>query len=98
MSIHIGNKINDIFSDELNLNRNIKLFKKSTSNKLNKNKYIEDKDKNYEIIRQFNKRQSKQEDRYFKDNIKFVNENNDNDISIKKGNKKKTKMKIILNK
>ena len=46
MSIHIGNKINDIFSDELNLNRNIKLFKKSTSNKLNKNKYIEDKDKN----------------------------------------------------
>ena len=91
MSIHIGNKINDIFSDELNLNRNIKLFKKSTSNKLNKNKYIEDKDKNYEIIRQFNKRQSEQEDSYFKDNIKFVNENNDNDISIKKGNKKENK-------
>ena len=91
MSIHIGNKINDIFSDELNLNRNIKLFKKSTSNKLNKNKYIEDKDKNYEIIRQFNKRQSKQEDSYFKDNIKFVNENNDNDISIKKGKKKENK-------
>ena len=91
MSIHIGNKINDIFSEELNLNRNIKLFKKSTSNKLNKNKYIEDKDKNYEIIRQFNKRQSKQEDSYFKDNIKFVNENNDNDISIKKGNKKENK-------
>ena len=91
MSIHIGNKINDIFSDELNLNRNIKLFKKSTSNKLNKNKYIEDKDKNYEIIRQFNKRQSKQEDSYFKDNIKFVNDNNDNDISIKKGNKKENK-------
>ena len=91
MSIHIGNKINDIFSEELNLNRNIKLFKKSTSNKLNKNKYIEDKDKNYEIIRQFNKRQSKQEDSYFKDNIKFVNENNDNDISIKKGKKKENK-------
>ena len=91
MSIHIGNKINDIFSDELNLNRNIKLFKKSTSNKLNKNKYIEDKDKNYEIIRQFNKRQSEQEDSYFKDNIKFVNENNDNDISIKKGKKKENK-------
>lgn len=91
MSIHIGNKINDIFSDELNLNRNIKLFKKSTSNKLNKNKYIGDKDKNYEIIRQFNKRQSEQEDSYFKDNIKFVNENNDNDISIKKGNKKENK-------
>lgn len=91
MSIHIGNKINDIFSDELNLNRNIKLFKKSTSNKLNKNKYIEDKDKNYEIIRQFNKRRSEQEDSYFKDNIKFVNENNDNDISIKKGNKKENK-------
>lgn len=91
MSIHIGNKINDIFSEELNLNRNIKLFKKSISNKLNKNKYIEDKDKNYEIIRQFNKRQSKQEDSYFKDNIKFVNENNDNDISIKKGNKKENK-------
>ena len=91
MSIHIGNKINDIFSDELNLNRNIKLFKKSISNKLNKNKYIEDKDKNYEIIRQFNKRQSKQEDSYFKDNIKFVNENNDNDISIKKGKKKENK-------
>ena len=91
MSIHIGNKINDIFSDELNLNRNIKLFKKSTSNKLNKNKYLEDKDKNYEIIRQFNKRQSKQEDSYFKDNIKFVNENNDNDISIKKGKKKENK-------
>lgn len=91
MSIHIGNKINDIFSDELNLNRNIKLFKKSTSNKLNKNKYLEDKDKNYEIIRQFNKRQSEQEDSYFKDNIKFVNENNDNDISIKKGNKKENK-------
>ena len=91
MSIHIGNKINDIFSDELNLNRDIKLFKKSTSNKLNKNKYIEDKDKNYEIIRQFNKRQSKQEDSYFKDNIKFVNENNDNDISIKKGKKKENK-------
>ena len=91
MSIHIGNKINDIFSDELNLNRNIKLFKKSTSNKLNKNKYIEDKDKNYEIIRQFNKRQSKQEDSYFKDNIKFVNENNDNDIAIKKGKKKENK-------
>ena len=91
MSIHIGNKINDIFSEELNLNRNIKLFKKSTSNKLNKNKYLEDKDKNYEIIRQFNKRQSKQEDSYFKDNIKFVNENNDNDISIKKGNKKENK-------
>ena len=91
MSIHIGNKINDIFSDELNLNRNIKLFKKSTSNKLNKNKYIEDKDKNYEIIKQFNKRQSKQEDSYFKDNIKFVNENNDNDISIKKGKKKENK-------
>ena len=91
MSIHIGNKINDIFSDELNLNRNIKLFKKSISNKLNKNKYIEDKDKNYEIIRQFNKRQSEQEDSYFKDNIKFVNENNDNDISIKKGNKKENK-------
>ena len=91
MSIHIGNKINDIFSEELNLNRNIKLFKKSTSNKLNKNKYIEDKDKKYEIIRQFNKRQSKQEDSYFKDNIKFVNENNDNDISIKKGKKKENK-------
>ena len=91
MSIHIGNKINDIFSEELNLNRNIKLFKKSTSNKLNKNKYLEDKDKNYEIIRQFNKRQSKQEDSYFKDNIKFVNENNDNDISIKKGKKKENK-------
>ena len=91
MSIHIGNKINDIFSDELNLNRNIKLFKKSTSNKLNKNKYLEDKDKNYEIIKQFNKRQSKQEDSYFKDNIKFVNENNDNDISIKKGKKKENK-------
>ena len=91
MSIHIGNKINDIFSEELNLNRNIKLFKKSISNKLNKNKYIEDKDKNYEIIRQFNKRQSEQEDSYFKDNIKFVNENNDNDISIKKGNKKENK-------
>ena len=91
MSIHIGNKINDIFSEELNLNRNIKLFKKSTSNKLNKNKYLEDKDKNYEIIKQFNKRQSKQEDSYFKDNIKFVNENNDNDISIKKGKKKENK-------
>ena len=91
MSIHIGNKINDIFSDELNLNRNTKLFKKSISNKLNKNKYIEDKDKNYEIIRQFNKKQSDKEDSYFKDNTKFINENNDNDISIKKGNKKENK-------
>jgi len=96
MSIHIGNKINDIFSDELNLNRNTKLFKKSTSNKLNKNKYIEDKDKNYEIIRQFNKRQSELKNDFFKENTKFINENNDNDISIKKGNKKENKDEKII--
>ena len=90
MPNHIANKINKIFSDELNYNRNSKLIKSSTSNKVVRSKFRKDQDKNYELIRQFNKRQSEQED-IFKEKMKFSNENNDNDISIKKGKKKLSK-------
>ena len=86
MSNLISNKINDLFSDELNFNRNSKLIKQSKSNKLIRNKFQKDKIKNYELIKQFNKRQS-EEDYYYKEKLKFFNENNDNDISIK--NRKK---------
>ena len=97
MANHIGNKINDIFSDELNYNRKNNLIKQSTSNKLVRIKLSKDKDKNYELIIQFNKRQSEQEGN-FKGKMKFVNENNDNDIAVKKGLKKLNKEKKNINK
>ena len=84
MSNLISNKINEIFSDELNYKRNSNLIKQSKSNKLIRNKFQKDQNKNYELIKQFNKRQSEED--YHKEKMKFFNENNDNDISIKNRN------------
>ena len=79
MSNHIGNKIDDIFSDELNYNRKSNLLKPSSSNKFVRKKFKEDKNRNYELIRQFN-RQIEEEEGLFKENSKLYNEINENDI------------------
>ena len=71
MSNLISNKINEIFSDELNYKRNSNLIKQSKSNKLIRNKFQKDQNKNYELIKQFNKRQSEED--YHKEKMKFFN-------------------------
>ena len=90
MSNHIGNKIDDIFSDELNYNRKSNLLKPSSSNKFVRKKFKEDKNRNYELIRQFN-RQIEEEEGLFKENSKLYNEINENDISLKKEKKHSNK-------
>ena len=82
MTNQIRNKINEIFGEEINKNRNLLLKKHTESNKLIKKKFIEPTNDNYELIQEFNKRKSNPDD-FYKNNIKFINENNENDISPK---------------
>ena len=82
MTNQIRNKINEIFGEDINKNRNLLLKKHTESNKLIKKKFIEPKNDNYELIQEFNKRKSNPDD-FYKNNIKFINENNENDISPK---------------
>ena len=92
MTNHIRHKINEIFGDEIDNNRNLIMKKHTESNKLIKRKLIDNKNYNYELISNLNKRKSNP-DEYYKDNKKFLNENFDDDLSPK--NKKR---KIFINK
>ena len=92
MTNQIRNKINEIFGEEVNKNRNLILKKYTESNKLIKRKLLENKNDKYELITDFNKRNSKQEDS-FKESGKIINKNNDNeDISPRR-----KKRKLLIN-
>ena len=92
MTNQIRNKINEIFGEEVNKNRNLILKKYTESNKLIKRKLLENKNDNYEQITDFNKRNSKKEDS-FKESGKIINKNNDNeDISPRR-----KKRKLLIN-
>ena len=92
MTNQIRNKINEIFGEEVNKNRNLILKKYTESNKLIKRKLLENKNDKYELITDFNKRNIKQEDS-FKESGKIINKNNDNeDISPRR-----KKRKLLIN-
>ena len=75
MANNITDKINKIFSEEINKNRNLTLTKHNVSNKLIRNKFSKDPQDNYDLIKNFNKRQSGPEN-LFTEKKKFINENN----------------------
>ena len=74
MSQMISKKIDQIFSSELNKNRNLILTKPKASNTLIKNKNKNNIKDDYNIIGIFNKRRNEQ-DNNNKGNIKFINKN-----------------------
>ena len=96
MANNITDKINKIFSEEINKNRNLTLTKHNVSNKLIRNKFSKDPQDNYDLIKNFNKRQSGPEN-LFTEKKKFINENNDNDISCRKNKNKNNFIKVEKN-
>ena len=96
MANNISDTINKIFSEEIYKNRNLTLTKHNVSNKLIRNKLSKVQQDNYELIKNFNKRQSGPET-LFKEKKKFINENNDNDIIFKKNKNKNNFIKIENN-
>ena len=70
----ISKKIDQIFSSELNKNRNLILIKPKASNTLIKNKNKNNIKDDYNIIGIFNKRRNEQDNNH-KGNIKFINKN-----------------------
>jgi hypothetical protein len=82
----IKNKIDKIFSEELNNNRKLILKEGIASNKFVRKSLMNNMDDNFKVIKKYQKRKSQEE--IFSKHMKFMNDNDDNDITIKNKTKK----------
>ena len=77
MTNNIDNKINEIFSEELDNNRKYLFHKKKSSNDIKRKKYMIDMTDKIKVIKKLKSKQNIQNE-FFQDKYNLTNENNNN--------------------